>query len=195
MRIVINLVLALIVVGLIWVLISSIREPIAFKAAKQKREEAVIDRLMKVRMAQEAFRNIKGGFAPDFDSLAYVLRNDSFSIVKVIGDPDDPDYTGEIIYDTTYVPAYDSIRKELGLPLDSLRYVPYSGGTQFEIQADTITYQKTNVPVVEVGVRREAFMGPYRDPRFARYDADYDPNSVIKFGNMNAPNLSGNWEQ
>jgi hypothetical protein len=195
MRIVINLILALIVVGLIWVLISSIREPIAFKAAKQKREEAVIDRLMKVRMAQEAFRNIKGGFAPDFDSLAYVLRNDSFSIVKVIGDPDDPDYTGEIIYDTTYVPAYDSIRKELGLPLDSLRYVPYSGGTQFEIQADTITYQKTNVPVVEVGVRREAFMGPYRDPRFARYDADYDPNSVIKFGNMNAPNLSGNWEQ
>ncbi len=195
MRIAINVVLALVVVGLIYVLISSIREPIAFKAEKEKREEAVIDKLMKIRTAQEAFRNIKGGFAPSFDSLSQVLRTDSFAIIKVIGDPDDPDFTGEIIYDTTYMAAYDSIRSVLGMPLDSLRFVPYSGGQTFNIQADTITYQQTVVPVVEVGIRRSSFMGPFKDPRFARYDAGYDPNSVIKFGNMNAPNLSGNWER
>ncbi|MCO6479068.1 MAG: hypothetical protein J5I94_20705 [Phaeodactylibacter sp.] len=194
MRILINVVLAVIVLGLIWVLISSIREPIAFKAEKEKRERAVIDKLMKIRAAQEAFRNIKGGFAPSFDSLSYVLKTDSFSIVSVIGDPDDPDFTGEIIYDTTYMPAIDSIRS-MGINLDSLRYVPYGRGAEFEIQADTITYQSTNVPVVEVGIRRKAFMGPYADPRFARYDNSYDPNSVLKFGNMNAPNLSGNWER
>ncbi len=194
MRILINVVLAVIVLGLIWVLISSIREPIAFKAEKEKRERAVIDKLMKIRTAQEAFRNIKGGFAPSFDSLSHVLKTDSFSIVSVIGDPDDPDFTGEIIYDTTYMPAIDSIRS-MGINLDSLRYVPYGRGAEFEIQADTITYQSTNVPVVEVGIRRKAFMGPYADPRFARYDNSYDPNSVLKFGNMNAPNLSGNWER
>ena len=195
MRIVINLLLAAIVIGLVWVLISSIREPIKFKAEKQKREQAVVDRLMKVRQAQEAFRYMKGGFAPTFDSLSHVLRTDSFAIIKVLGDPDDPNFTGEIVYDTTYVQAYDSIRSELGMPIDSLAYVPYSGGERFEIQADTITYQSTNVPVVEVGVRRKVFMGPYKDPRFARYDSDYNPNSVLKFGNMNAPNLSGNWER
>ncbi len=194
MRILINLVLAAIVVGLVWVLISSIREPIAFKAEKEKRERAVVNKLMKIRTAQEAFRNIKGGFAPSFDSLSKVLKTDSFSIVSVIGDPDDPDFTGEIIYDTIYMPAIDSIRS-LGINLDSLRYVPYGGGSEFEMQADTITYQATNVPVVEVGVRRQVFMGPFKDPRFARYDRGYDPNSVIKFGNMNAPNLSGNWER
>lgn len=195
MRIVINLVLAAIVVGLVWVLISSIQEPIAFKAEKEKRENAVIDKLMKIRTAQEAFRNIKGGFAPSFDSLSYVLKNDSFAIIKVIGDPDDPNFTGEIIYDTTYLPAYDSIRSVMGMSLDSLRYVPYGRGQSFEIEADTITYQSTTVPVVEVGVRRKVFMGPFKDPRFARYDSGYDPNSVLKFGNMNAPNLSGNWER
>ena len=195
MRIVINLLLAAIVIGLVWVLISSIREPIKFKAEKQKREQAVVDRLMKVRQAQEAFRYMKGGFAPTFDSLSHVLRTDSFAIIKVLGDPDDPNFTGEIVYDTAYVQAYDSIRSELGIPIDSLAYVPYSGGERFEIQADTITYQSTNVPVVEVGVRRKVFMGPYKDPRFARYDSDYNPNSVLKFGNMNAPNLSGNWER
>ena len=194
MRLLINLILAAIVVGLVWVLIMSIREPIAFQAEKQKRERAVVDKLMQVRTAQEAFRDIKGGFAPDFDTLAYVLKNDSFAIIKVVGDPDDPNFTGEIEYDTSYSPAIDSILA-LGISLDSLKYVPYSAGATFDIAADTITYQSTLVSVVEVGVRREAFMGAFADPRFARYDQKYDPKSIIKFGNMNAPNLSGNWER
>lgn len=193
MRLIINLVLALIVIGLVYVLAGSIREPIMFKAEKDKRERAVINKLMTIRTAQEHFRNVTGGFAPDFDSLAYVLRNDSFAIIKVIGDPDDPNFTGEIIYDTTLTPAIDTIIA-LGINLDSLPFVPYGGGTRFDIAADTMTYQKTMVTVVEVGTRRKVFMGPYADIRFARYDSRYDPNSVIKFGDMNKPNLAGNWE-
>ena len=194
MRLLINLILAVLVVGLVWVLIMSIREPIAFQAEKQKRERAVVDKLMQVRTAQEAFRDIKGGFAPDFDTLAYVLKTDSFAIIKVIGDPDDPNFTGEIEYDTSYSPAIDSILS-LGISLDSLKYVPYGSGATFDIAADTLTYQSTMVSVVEVGVRRETFMGSFADPRFARYDQKYDPKSIIKFGNLNAPNLSGNWER
>ena len=195
MRLVINLVLFAVVIGLVWVLISSIQEPIAFKAEKEKRERAVTDKLMKIRIAQEAFRNIKGGFAPTFDSLSQVLKTEDFAIIKVIGDPDDPNFTGTIVYDTTYLPAYDSIRSQVGMSLDSLRYVPYGKGVEFDIKADTITYQNTTVHVVEVGTPRKTFMGPFKDPRFARYDSGYDPSKVIKFGNMNAPNLSGNWER
>lgn len=194
MRILINFILAVIVVGLVWVLIQSIREPIAFKAEKEKRERAVVDKLMQIRTAQEAFRDITGGFAPTFDSLAYVLKNDSFAIIKVIGDPDDPNFTGEVEYDTSYSSAIDSILA-LGINVDSLKYVPYGRGATFEIDADTLTYQSTLVSVVEVGTRRESFMGPFADPRFARYDQKYDPKSFIKFGNMNAPNLAGNWER
>lgn len=194
MRLVINLILVGVIIGLIWLLIQSIREPIAFKAEKDKREQAVIDKLMTIRTTQEAFRDIKGGFAPNFDTLQYVLENDSFQIVQVFGDPDDPNFTGEITYDTFYYPAIDSIRA-LGINLDSLRYVPYTNGEVFEMQADTLTYQSTLVNVVEVGIRRKAFMGPFADPRFARYDKGYNPESVLKFGNMSAPNLSGNWER
>lgn len=193
MRLVINLILAAVVVGLVWLLITSIREPIAFQAEKDRRERAVIEKLMEIRTAQDLFRNIKEGFAPTFDSLSYVLKNDNFAVVSVIGDPDDPNFTGEIVYDTTYIPAIDSIRS-LGINLDSLRFVPYGNGTEFEIQADTFTYQKTVVPVVEVGVRRKVFMGPYADKRFARYDQKYDPEAPLKFGSMNSPQLSGNWE-
>jgi hypothetical protein len=193
MRIAINLFLFAVVIGLVWLLISSIREPIAFQNEKVRREDAVKEKLMEIRTAQDLFRNITDGFAPSFDSLSDVLRTGKFAIVSVIGDPDDPDFTGEIIYDTIYSPAIDSIRA-LGINLDSLPYVPYGNGATFDIAADTITYQKTIVPVVEVGVKRKVFMGPYADARFARYDQKYNPESPIKFGSMNSPNLSGNWE-
>lgn len=193
MRLVINLFLAAVVIGLVWLLISSIREPIAFQSEKDRRERAVINKLMEIRTAQDLFRNITDGFAPSFDSLSDVLKNGEFAIISVIGDPDDPNFTGEIIYDTTYSPAIDSIRA-LGINLDSLSYVPFGAGATFDISADTLTYQKTIVPVVEVGVKRKVFMGAYADKRFARYDQKYNPDAPLKFGSMNSPNLSGNWE-
>ncbi len=195
MRLIINLILTAIIVGLVWMLISSIREPIEFQEVRVKRERAVVEKLMEIRNAQEMFRSITGIYANSFDTLSYVLKNDSFMIVAVIGDPDDPNFTGEITYDTTYSRAIDSIRA-IGMALDSLKYVPYSASIAdtFSIAADVITYQSTEVPVCEVGVRRKVFMGKFADKRFARYDNSYDPNSILKFGNLNAPNLSGNWE-
>lgn len=195
MRLVINLILIAIVAFLVYALYSSIREPIAFKTEKERRERLVVDKLIKIRTAQEAYRDITGEFAPSFDTLSYVLENDSFAIVRVVGDPDDPDFTGEITYDTVYRPALDSMQSVLGMrSFDSLRYIPFTRGKTFDIAAKVIDYQKTEVPVVEVGTQRSNFMGPYADPRFARYDQDYDPSEPIKFGNLYAPNLSGNWE-
>lgn len=194
MKLVINLVLIAIIVFLVWMLIASIREPIAFKAVKDKREQAVIDKLMTIREVQEMFRSIKDGFAPSFDSLSKVLREDDFAIVSVIGDPDDPNFTGEITYDTTYFPAIDSINA-MGINLDSLQYVPYGNGAVFQIASDTITYQSTNVPVVEVGIKKKEFMGQYADSRFSKYDQSYNPETLLKFGNLNAPQLTGSWDR
>lgn len=195
MRIVINLVLLGLIVLLVWLLYDNIREPIEFKSEKEKRERAVVDKLKEIRTAQEHYRAITGEFAPNFDTLKQVLSNGKFMVVSVQGDPDDPNFDpSQITYDTTYFSAVDSM-KTLGLNLDSLRYVPYSDGATFDIEADTMTYQKTLVNVVEVGVRRSKFMGPYADPRFSKYDHSYDPDTKLKFGNMNTPNTAGNWER
>ncbi len=192
MKVVINLVLIAIIAVLSYLLIDSIREPIAFKAEKDKRENAVEAKLSLIRQVQEMYRGVTDEFAPNFDTLQQVLETDSFSLVSVYGDPDDPNFTGEIQYDTSYIMAADSIRS-LGINLDSLRYVPYSNGETFDIAADTVTYQSTLVHVVEVGTKINKFMGKYADPRYAKYDDSYDPNKVIKFGDMNKPSLSGNW--
>ena len=195
MKLVINLILVAIIAFLLYALYNSIKEPIAFKAEKERRERVVVEQLMKIRQAQEAFRDITGVFAPNFDTLSQILNTGQFKVIQVFGDPDDPNFTGEITYDTLLVPAQDSMRRMLAMNnFDSLRYVPFSSGQLFNIAADVIDYQSTKVPVVEVGAQRKLFMGRFADKRYARYDQKYDPESLVKFGNMFSPNLSGNWE-
>ena len=195
MRLIINLVLLAIVAALVYVLVDSIREPIAFKNERDKREDAVVDRLRDLRRGQEIYRTITGGeFASNWDDFKKELSTGRIPFVKVIGDPDDPDFVGNVTYDTSYTNAADSV-KALGWDLNEMVLIPFGNGKTFDVQADTISYQKTIVNVVEVGTKRSAFMGKYADVKYKRYDARYDPNSVIKFGDMNKPNTSGNWER
>lgn len=195
MKWIVSLFLLLLIAFLTYLLVININDPIRFKAEKDRRERVVIDRLKQIRTVQEFHRDITGRFASDFDSLKYVMETGKFRVISVLGDPDDPTFDRHNIrYDTNYFPAIDSIRS-LGINLDSIRFVPFSGGAMFEIQADTITYQSTLVNVVEVGVPRRIFMGEYASPEYSKYDNRYDPNSRIKFGDMSTPNTSGNWER
>jgi hypothetical protein len=199
MRLIINLIL-IVVVGLLgYLLFFGIKEPIAFGDAKKERLAAVTDRLKQVRFAQEFYRDITGHFANSFDSLKYVLETDSFTLVKIIGNPDDPN--GEFTRIETKKSAKDSLAflynnpdHKVKIILDSLPFVPYGGGAKFSIQADTLTYQKTLVNVTEVGTQWKIFMGIYADARYQRYDNLYFPENMVKFGDMSGPNLGGNWE-
>ncbi len=192
MKLIVNLLLLLLILGLGYLLYNSIKEPIQFETQKNRREAAVIDKLIKIREAQDLYRQVTGTFAPNFDTLVQVLQNGTFYVINVKGDPDATDGSS-VIYDTTAVQAIDSIRS-WGIDLSTIADVPYGDGAKFNINADTTTYQSTLVNVVEVGIPRKVFMGPWGHPRFAQYDNRFDPNSIIKFGDMNSPNTSGNWE-
>lgn len=199
MRLIINLILVAVVALLGYLLFFGIKEPIAFGDAKKERLEAVTNRLKQIRFAQEFHRDITGKFANSFDSLQYVLRTDSFTIVKIEGDPDDPN--AEFTRIETKKPAIDSIKtlfadpdSKVKIVLDSLPFVPYGNGARFSIQADTLTYQKTLVNVTEVGTQWKTFMGQYADKKYQRYDNLYFPENLVKFGDMSGPNLGGNWE-
>ena len=193
MRIAINVLLVALIGFLIYMLVNSIKEPIAFQGFKKQREAAVVERLTDVKTAQEIYREITGEFAGNFDSLNFVLRNDSIPFVNLIGDPDDPENMDKVQRIVTYTAAMDSINA-LGLNLDSLRYIPFGGGKTFSIEADTLTYQSSLVHVVQVGTRWETFMGEFADVSYQKYDSGYDPKKVLKFGDMTKPTLTGNWE-
>jgi len=195
MKLIISLVLVAVIGFLIYLLVININDPIKFMAEKDRREQVVIARLKQIRTAEEFYRDITGSFAGNFDTLKEVLSKGQFKIISVLGDPDDPNFDrNNLEYDTTFLPAIDSI-SSLGINLDSIRFVPFGGGVTFDIAADTISYQSTQVNVVEVGVPRKVFMGKYADPIYSKYDNRYNPDSRLKFGDMGSPNISGNWER
>lgn len=193
MRIIINIVLLLLIVFFGFLLYSNIQEPIKFQAEKNKRKDSVVAKLVQIREAQEMHRSITGKFSNDFDSLSHVLRTDSIiRNEKIVVDQEDPENKELWVTETVKIPAIDSVRT-LGFNLDSLRYVPYTDGLKFSIQADTMTYQKTLVSVVEVGTRWKDFMGEYANPKYKKYDDSYEPMAMLKFGDMNKPSIGGSW--
>jgi len=174
-----------------YLLFLNIQEPIKFQKELETRESAVIDKLENVRKAQEFHKDITGRYAKTFDSLKYVLQTDSFSIIKVEGDPDDASGEG-FIKTIIKRSAMDSI-KAIGLDITDLSHIPFSDNGKFTIAADTLTYQSTLVNVTEVGTRYKSFMGPFASKKYSKYDHSYNPDKLLKFGDMNTPNLSGNW--
>jgi type I restriction-modification system DNA methylase subunit len=191
-RTIFNVLMFLLILVLGYILYKQIQEPIAFQQTKTVREKAVIDRLVKIRKAQEAYRGVTGKFAPSFEALTETLKNGRFMRVQVYGDVDDVNQK-DVRYDTTYMPAIDSIRS-MGIELDELAIVPYGDGAKFDIEADTVTYQSALVDVVQVGTTYEKFMGDFKDARFKKYDEKYDPKKKIKFGDLGRPLLTGSWE-
>lgn len=191
MKLIFSLVLILISAFLVYLLAINIQEPIKFEAEKNMREDKVIAKLETIRTAQEAFKSITGKYAHTFDTLEQVLKTDSFSIIKIEGDPDDPT-GGEFKRTVIKKSAIDSMNV-LGVSIKDLASVPFSDNARFSIQADTMTYQSTLVNVTEVGTRYKNFMGEFASMKYTKYDNSYDPNKMMKFGDMNSPNLSGNW--
>jgi hypothetical protein len=184
-------------------LYKTIQEPITFKKEKSTREEAVIAKLKEIRTAQQAFRGITGGFAHNFDTLSQVILNDSFMLVQIFGDPDDP--TNNTFYsDTSYMRAADSMAivfangdvSQLESYLADLRNIPFAENNEtFEIAAELIEYESIEVWVTEVRVQKKVFMGSeFGKEKYSNYDDRYDPSAYLKFGDMGTPNLSGNWE-
>ncbi len=193
MKYIVNLLILALIVFLCFALYSSIKEPIAFRTELTKRKNKVTDKLQNLRRAQEMHREITGGYAPTFDSLSYVLTNDSIPFAMLEADPDDPTNPDKFITTMIYFSAKDSI-ESMGIDLANLQYVPYSDNkVSFEMAADTITYQSTLVPVMQAMTKYDAFMGPFADPRFRKYEKDFDPKARIGFGSMASPNLEGNW--
>ncbi|TAK33617.1 MAG: hypothetical protein EPO28_17105 [Saprospiraceae bacterium] len=192
-RVIFNALMFLLILFLGYILYVQIQEPIAFQGEKARRELAVVDKLIEIRKAQEAYRGVYGKFASNFGELKSGLENGKFTIIQVYGDPDDPTNTEAVRYDTTYKAAIDSVRT-MGLNLDEIGLVPFGNGAEFEIHADTTTYQSALVDVVEVGIPYGAFMGKFADPKFKKYDERFDPTKRIKFGDLNKPILTGSWE-
>src|SRR5690554_3777223 len=109
MRTVINLLLFVAILVLGYMTYSSIKAPISFKNELDRRERAVIQKLSKIRDAQNIYRDVTGGmFAGNWDTLKTVLKEGQMRYISIVGDPDDPDFDiNNLQRDTAYRPAIE----------------------------------------------------------------------------------------
>ena len=90
MKKVLNLLLAVTIVGLAYICYRSIMGPIEFAEERSFREKAIIARLIDIRTAQVEYRNItKAGYSDNLDSLIEFVKTAQMPIVLKEGELDD----------------------------------------------------------------------------------------------------------
>lgn len=183
----------LIVAGVLAYLIyDGIQNKIEFRNEAEARREVVYQRLENVAHAQKQFKQERNKYASNFPELLNFVQNDSLTIIKAIGNvPDSLTETeavelGIVTRDTSLVPATTIFPS--GFAVDSLKYVPFSGGEEFKIKAGVIEKNKVNVNVFEVSTTLESVYKGLKTKNEAVKLTD-----EIKVGSMNEPITTGNW--
>jgi hypothetical protein len=211
MRRVIQILFVLIIIVLGYLIVESIMEPIRFNQEVETREDATIDRLINIREAQKAYKDVYKKYTGSFDTLIAFIDTASFTVVKAIGDiPEDwldelgfeqarekALEEGVITRENTYVPVLDSLFHP-GFATDSLRYVPYTDNVTFDISAgELLTSSNLTVQVVEVSCLYDDLLNGM-DPQLVVNYKDERMKIVgfegLKFGSMEEGTLTGNWE-
>ena len=88
-KILIECVLLVAIVGLVYVFYSSIMEPINFNKEKARRETVAIQRLKDIRTLQVAYKSVNGKFTASFDTLKQFYNNGQMTVLMQIGSNDD----------------------------------------------------------------------------------------------------------
>ena len=211
MRRVIQILFVLIIIVLGYLIVESIMEPIRFNQEVETRERATIDRLIDIREAQKAYKDVYKKYTSSFDTLIAFVDTGSFTLVKAEGDIPE-DWLDEMGFDKArekalregvisrepiQVPVLDSLFNP-GFSTDSLRYVPFTEGVTFVMNAgELLTSSNLTVQVVETfciyddllnGMDRQLVVN-YKDERMKIVGFE-----GVKFGSMEEGTLTGNWE-
>ncbi|MFW6095132.1 MAG: hypothetical protein ACOC8S_01695 [Bacteroidota bacterium] len=209
MKTVIQIILAIVIIGLGYGLYRSIQTPIEFEREKDKRYEATIQKLREIRGAQIAYRNEHGKFTGSFDTLINFIRGDSLRIVRKIGYiPDslleegmtekEALREGIIERDTVKMAVKDSLFGEDYDAKDMWR-VPSTDNDSFEMAAKVVESGGMDVPIFEAKVHNDVLLHGLNDQLVInlneRMTEKLSKFPGVKVGDINQPNNNaGNWE-
>ena len=228
MKTVFNIVLGLCVIALIYICYNSIMGPINFENAQKVREEAVKARLINIRKAQQEYKSVhRGRYADKFDVLIDFVKTQKLPFVRKEGELTDKQLEDgmtekkamEIITranktvrfdevkkwglenfkrDTMWVAMLDTIYPK-GFNADSMRFVPYGNGAEFELIVRNDTTQSgAAVCLYEVKTPYEVYLnGLDKQEIINLKDLDNQTGrySGLMVGSIDMPNNgAGNWE-
>ena len=204
MKALIHVLLAALIVFLAYATVQSIVKPIEFQKEQQKRYAETIQKLKDIRTAEGAFKEVNGDYTASFDTLIDFSKTGEFSIIRKIGEiPEDllgqisekeAIQKGMIIRDTTKVSVLDSLYPA-NYKVDSLRFIPYSGGREFTLKKDVIeTQSKLKVKVFEASAPSKYILKGLDEQEIINLNDGLDYKG-LKVGSVTEVNNgAGNWE-
>ena len=228
MKTVFNIVLGLCALALVYICYASIMGPIEFEQEQKFREKKVVARLMDIRKAQQEYRmRNEGKYTASFDTLIEFVKTQKIPFIMkegVLNDKQLEEGLNERIAmaivnkarktgnwaeakaaglenfkrDTMWVAIMDTIFPK-GFDADSLRYVPFGNGAQFEMATKNST-TKSGAPIylLEVKTPYDVYLNGLDQQEVANMkDLQIKLNKYpgLMVGSLETPNNNaGNWE-
>jgi hypothetical protein len=168
------LLIANIVVGLL--IYRSVKDDVEYANKVYQIDKQVIEKLQEIQKAQMAYRDMKGHFADNFDSLIHQFKFGKYPKIRSIGDLDKDSTTGLRI-DTLLVNPIVEVFGREDYPIGKLSLVPPADTAHFLINAKFIEKNNVQVPVFEV-------VAPH----------PYNKERTLKIGSLDDAIYSGNWK-
>lgn len=211
MKKLVQIILAVAIVGLIYVIYGQISTPIRFDQEKKTKTAQVIGRIKDIRTAERAFKLKYQHFTGSFDSLTAFVLTDTLEMERKIVDEDDSvamamlKKSGKKNIEKFKVAVIDTIfapRKLSREDVENFRYIPGTDNkAQFILEAGIITTEsKVVIPVVECRAPYKMFLDTvtYRQDVINLIDDEennFNRYAGVKFGSMDSGNNeAGNWE-
>lgn len=205
-------ILAVVIIGLVYVVYTMISTPIKFEQEKKLRSAKVIERIKDIRTAERQFKSKYQRFTADFDTLINFVLTETMESERKKVDEDDSVAMAQARkrygrkwknIEKFSFSVKDSIFKHLSVEdVKNMRYIPFTNnGTEFILEAGILTTEsKIVIPTVECRAPYISFLDTvaYRQEVINLVDNELENLNRypgIKFGSMvSGNNEAGNWE-
>ena len=170
---IIQILLAVVVVAMAYLLYDSIMTPVRFDDTKIAREKAVIERISDIRSAQRGYKQVYGKYTGSFDTLINFVLTAEMEFERQLVSSDDSVGLAKLKkarkknIEKFTVKAIDTVfgaKKLTPAQIEQLRYIPYSaqanGGEvkEFIMGAGMVEVGNVKVPVFEAKAPYKAFL-------------------------------------
>lgn len=225
-KIIVEVALVFVIALLAWLIVRGIMRPVEFNKQKEFRESVAVQRLKDLRTLEVAYKTVNGKYTADLDSLKLFYEKGEMSIVMQIGSLDDSlavvhteavkkanrkitpadllklykEGDNNLVFSVeSKIPVRDTIfNNRTDFCVDSLKYIPFSGGQKVEIDAVTKMVSGVQVPLFEAKMPYKKLLVGIDNQLRINLDAerrDQNRYEGLQVGSVTAPNNNaGNWE-
>ena len=217
--------LALCACFIVYKIIDGVMQPVRFNKEVEARKKVAVQRLKDIRELQVAFKGVNDRFTASFDTLKQFYKDGQMVVLMQVGSKDDSlavvntDKLRKANKKITSAELYQrylngerlvfSIKNQVNVKdtlfhnrqdfvVDSLKYIPFSGGQFVEMESVIKKVSGVDVPLFEARMPYKKLLVGMDEQLRINLDADQrDKNRFegLQVGSVGVPNNNaGNWE-